>query len=57
LRNDGKTLLVVGDSKKSKLIDISSNRVIKEIEEHVNTIKILYYIIFYIYLYFIINNK
>jgi WD40 repeat protein len=34
LRNDGKTLLVVGDSKKSKLIDISSNRVIKEIEEH-----------------------
>jgi WD40 repeat protein len=34
LRNDGRTLLVVGDSKKSKLIDTTSNVVIKEINEH-----------------------
>jgi len=34
LRNDGKTLLCVGDSKVSKLIDITSNKSINKIKEH-----------------------
>jgi len=34
LRNDGKSLLCVGDSKVSKLIDITSNKEIRHIEEH-----------------------
>lgn len=34
LRNDGKTLLCVGDSEISKLIDITSNKSINKIKEH-----------------------
>ncbi|ORX86542.1 WD40 repeat-like protein [Anaeromyces robustus] len=34
LRNDGKSLLCVGDSKVTKLIDITSNKEIQHIEEH-----------------------
>ncbi|OUM67995.1 hypothetical protein PIROE2DRAFT_4414 [Piromyces sp. E2] len=34
LRNDGKTLLVVGDDTITKLIDINSNKEIQRIDEH-----------------------
>ncbi|ORX59162.1 WD40 repeat-like protein [Piromyces finnis] len=34
LKNDGKTLLVVGDSTKAKLLDITSNRIIHQINDH-----------------------